>query len=79
MYTWYLIVILWLVDEIVLERIDIGISGGGPKPHRGKRHCRWIQIGVEGILVRQIGRQFEYRPSIVAATVITQSIEVRQV
>jgi len=77
LHTWYLIVILWLVDKIVLERIDIGISGGGHESHRGKRHRRRIEIGVESILVRQIGRQFKYRPSIVAATVITQSIEVR--
>lgn len=74
-----MIVILWLIDEIVLERIDIGISGGGHEPHRGKWHRRRIQIGVEGILIRQIGRQFEYRPGIIAGTVITQSIEVRQV
>lgn len=77
LHTWYLIVILRLVDEIVLERIDIHISGG--EPHRSKRHCRRIQIGIEGILVRQIGHQFEYGPGIVATTVITQSIEVRQV
>jgi len=77
LHTWYLIVILWLVDKIVLERINIGISGGGHEPHRGKWYRRRIQIGVESILVRQIGRQFKYRPGIVAATVITQSIEVR--
>lgn len=74
-----MIVILRLVDEIVLERIDIGVSGGGYKAHRGKRHRRRIQIGVEGILIRQIGRKFEYRSGTVAATVITQSVEVRQV
>jgi len=75
-----LAVILRLVaDEIVLERIDIGIRGGGHEAHRGKRHCSRVQVGVEGIFVRQIGRQFEYRPGIVAATVITQSVEVRQV